>query len=59
MSGLLGEHSGKLPVQVNYLRDDASVSLTLGEQWNVSPSDELVLSLRQWLGKDSAKIEYQ
>ncbi|WP_062264740.1 DNA polymerase III subunit alpha [Endozoicomonas arenosclerae] len=59
MSGLLGQHPGRLPVQVNYFREDASASVQLGEQWNVSPSDELVLGLRQWLGKESAKVEYQ
>ncbi|WP_422409540.1 MULTISPECIES: DNA polymerase III subunit alpha [unclassified Endozoicomonas] len=59
MSGLLGQHPGQLPVQVNYTRDDASASIQLGEKWNVSPSDDLVMGLRQWLGKESAKVEYQ
>ncbi|WP_257287258.1 DNA polymerase III subunit alpha [Endozoicomonas sp. SESOKO2] len=59
MSGLLEQHPGRLPVQVNYNREDASASLQLGEKWNVSPSDDLVLGLRQWLGKESAKVEYQ
>lgn len=59
MSGLLEQHPGHLPVQVNYTREDASASLQLGEQWNVSPSDDLVLGLRQWLGKESTKVEYQ
>ena len=59
MSGLLGQHPGRLPVQVNYSREDASASLQLGEQWNVSPSDELVQGIKQWLGKESAKVEYQ
>ncbi|WP_422475061.1 DNA polymerase III subunit alpha [Endozoicomonas sp. ALB032] len=59
MSGLLRQHPGQLPVQVNYTSDDASASIRLGEKWNVSPSDDLVMGLRQWLGKESAKVEYQ
>lgn len=59
LSGLLTQHPGQLPVQVNYRRDDAAASILLGDQWKVSPSDELVSSLRQWLGKESAQVEYQ
>ncbi|UYM16144.1 DNA polymerase III subunit alpha [Endozoicomonas euniceicola] len=59
LSGLLQQHPGRLPVQLDYSRDDASASLVLGEKWNVSPSDDLVINLRQWLGKDAAKIEYR
>jgi DNA polymerase-3 subunit alpha len=59
LSALLGDHPGRLPVQLNYQREDASASILLGEQWSVSPSDELVLGLKQWLGKQAAKVEYQ
>ena len=58
LSGLLQEHPGRLPVQVDFYKQDARASLVLGERWNVSPSDELVVDLRQWLGKDAAKVEY-
>ncbi len=58
LSALLGEQSGRLPVRIDYQREDAMVSLQLGEQWQVNPSDELVLELRQWLGKEAAEVEY-
>ncbi len=58
LSGLLAGHQGNLPVQINYCRSDAAASIGLGEQWQVNPSDELVVGLRQWLGSDSARVEY-
>ena len=58
LSSLLREQPGRLPVRINYRKEDARASLLLGEQWQVSPSDELVLALRQWLGREAAKVEY-
>ncbi|WP_419535896.1 DNA polymerase III subunit alpha [Endozoicomonas sp.] len=58
LSSMLSEQPGRLPVRIDYRREDACASLMLGEQWLVSPSDELVLELRQWLGKNAAKVEY-
>ena len=58
LASLLESHSGRLPVQVDYRSEEAAASVVLGEQWRVNPSDELVLSLRQWLGRDAARIEY-
>ena len=59
LHGLLEQHPGRLPMQIDYVRNDASASLVLGEKWNVSPNDDLVASLRQWLGKNAAKIVYR
>ncbi len=58
LSAMLSEQPGRLPVRIDYSREDARASLMLGDQWLVSPSDELVLELRQWLGKNAAKVEY-
>ncbi|WP_299727421.1 DNA polymerase III subunit alpha [uncultured Endozoicomonas sp.] len=58
LSAMVSEQRGNLPVRIDYHREDASASLQLGDQWRVSPSDELVLELRQWLGKQAAKVEY-
>ena len=58
LSSMLSARKGSLPVRIDYSGSDASVSLMLGEQWQVSPSDELVLELRQWLGKEAARVEY-
>ncbi|MGB1272155.1 MAG: OB-fold nucleic acid binding domain-containing protein, partial [Endozoicomonas sp.] len=58
LSALLSGQPGQLPVRVDFAKEDALASLALGEQWRVSPSDELVLELRQWLGKKAARVEY-
>lgn len=55
---LLEDFPGGLPVQIDYQRDDAAASLMLGEQWRVSPSDELVQQLRNWLGQDGVRVDY-
>ena len=58
LSGLLSAQPGRLPVRIDYSKEDASASIVLGEQWQVNPSDELVIDLRKWLGKDAAQVEY-
>ena len=58
LSGLLQQYPGKLPVQIDYDRADALASLELGETWRVSPDDDLIISLKQWLGKAAASIHY-
>ena len=59
MSTLLRAHPGKLPIHLHYTGEHAAASILLGKKWHVSPSDELVLSLKKWLGKQAAKIEYE
>ncbi|MDP0589813.1 MAG: DNA polymerase III subunit alpha [Candidatus Endonucleobacter bathymodioli] len=58
LAQILGEHTGQLPVHVKYCGEDASASIILGDQWKVNPRDELILSLRQWIGNEAANIEY-
>ncbi|MDP0563354.1 MAG: DNA polymerase III subunit alpha [Candidatus Endonucleobacter sp. (ex Gigantidas childressi)] len=58
LAEILGEHSGQLPVQVRYCCEDAAASIALGDQWQVNPRDELVLSLRKLLGSEAASVEY-
>ncbi len=58
LSSMLGAQKGSLPVRIDYSGNDARTSLLLGQQWQVSPSDELVMELRQWLGKEAARVEY-
>ena len=58
LSSILSGQPGRLSVRIDYRREDARASLMLGEQWQVSPSDEMVLEFRQWLGKNAAKVEY-
>ena len=58
LAGLLEGQPGTLPVRIDYRCDDASASVLLGDKWQVSPSDELVIDLKKWLGKDVAKVEY-
>ncbi|MGB0360204.1 MAG: DNA polymerase III subunit alpha, partial [Endozoicomonas sp.] len=58
LSAMVSKQRGSLPIRIDYQKEGASVSLLLGDQWLVNPSDELVLELRQWLGKESTRVEY-
>ncbi len=55
---VIRNHQGNLPVQIKYTRVDASANLVLGSDWYISPSDELIQHLHQWLGRDAARVEY-
>jgi len=49
---------GQCPVNVRYHGRGASASLKLGKQWSVSPSEDLLLRLRDMFGKQSVKVLY-
>jgi len=49
---------GKTPVCVEYWRGDARVRLPLGDEWRVSPTEELLSRLKQLAGQDSVAVEY-
>ncbi len=49
---------GTVPVCVEYEREDALVRLPLGAQWCVSPSDELLVRLRELAGDDRVQVVY-
>ena len=46
------------PVVLDYQTDGASIALRLGRQWQVQPSDELLLRLRASLGDSAVRMVY-
>ncbi|KAA8980770.1 DNA polymerase III subunit alpha [Halospina sp. K52047b] len=46
------------PVNLAYYSPDASTLIRLGEDWQVQPDDELLLSLRHLLGDDRVTLVY-
>ncbi len=55
---MLGEHAGSTPVAIQFEKEDARGRIQLGEQWAISPGDELVQLLRDRYGKDRVKVLY-
>lgn len=49
---------GRTPVSVDYRRPEASARFSLGEQWRVRPTEELLQRLRNLAGKDTVSLEY-
>ncbi len=49
---------GRTPVCVEYCRGDAKVRVLLGNDWRVSPTEELLSRLKQLAGNDGVKVEY-
>jgi DNA polymerase-3 subunit alpha len=50
--------NGAVPVVINYVKPEASGKITLGDEWRVNPSDELMLSLESMLGSNNVKITF-
>ncbi|MDD8057546.1 MULTISPECIES: DNA polymerase III subunit alpha [Shewanella] len=50
--------NGAVPVVINYIKPEASGKITLGDEWRVNPSDELMLSLERLLGSHNVKITF-
>ena len=49
---------GHCPVCIDYTGGEARARVTLGEEWTVHPSDELLHRLRELAGKDRVEVEY-
>ena len=49
---------GHCPVCIDYSGGDAQARVTLGEEWAVHPSDELIHRLCDLAGKDRVAVEY-
>lgn len=54
----LKAHTGPCPVQLLYTKEEAKAHLSLPPQWNVTPSDELLQLLGDFLGKDRVVVRY-
>ncbi|WP_010323529.1 DNA polymerase III subunit alpha [Marinobacterium stanieri] len=48
----------KLPVALNYQREDAAARLWLDESWAVEPGDDLLLQLKSQFGNDNVSLCY-
>lgn len=51
--------NGQCPVVVEYHRCDAKGVITLGEQWRIQPSDELIQRLKDRFGDNSVRLNYR
>ncbi len=49
---------GACPVWINYSRADASAKVSLGDDWCVQPSDELMHRLDKLAGEDNVRMVY-
>jgi len=49
---------GNVPVWINYQRDDIAAKLSLGDDWRVQPSDELLSRIDKLTGEDSVNVIY-
>ena len=50
---------GRCPVMIEYQRTGAKASLQLGQEWQVEPQDELVMTLKDVLGKQNVELLYE
>ncbi|HAU2047551.1 TPA: DNA polymerase III subunit alpha [Legionella pneumophila] len=58
IQSLLKTYSGRCPVQLAYSNDVAKANLNLGQQWCVTPSDELIGLLNNLLGEEQVVMRY-
>ena len=59
METLLQPARGNCPVTVWYRRAEQRARIDLGDDWRVSPSDELIEGLRQLVGTESVALSYR
>lgn len=50
---------GKMPVCIDYVRDDAKSKFMLGDKWRIKPTDELFTQLYKLLGEGNVTMEYR
>ncbi|MFM5229421.1 DNA polymerase III subunit alpha [Aeromonas media] len=50
--------AGVCPVQVNYRRPGSRARLTLGTEWRVTPTDQLIDDLRVLLGRERVELVF-
>lgn len=54
----LKAHPGRCVVQFAYVNEHAKAHLTLGQQWHVTPTDELLGALMNLLGENQVEMRY-
>ncbi len=55
---LAGSLEGRCPLAVQYQRPGARATIRFGEEWQVKPSDELILRLRERFGDSRVALLY-
>ena len=45
-------------VAIDYVRDEASVDISLGDAWRVSPDDDLIQILKDHYGNERVVLDY-
>ena len=56
---LIPHRGGVCPVHVVYRREGAQGQLTLGTEWCVTPTDQLLNALRALTGKQSVELLFE
>ncbi len=51
--------AGVCPVRVTYCRPGARAQLMLGTEWRVTPTDQMLASLKQLLGQDKVELIFE
>jgi DNA polymerase-3 subunit alpha len=50
--------AGTCPIAISYQGDNASGMLSLGTDWRITPSEELIEALTQLLGQQQVTLEF-
>ncbi|BFM07393.1 DNA polymerase III subunit alpha [Halioxenophilus aromaticivorans] len=58
MASLSPYKEGRCPVLIEYQRPGAKASMRLGREWLIEPQDELVVMLKDVLGKQNVELLY-
>lgn len=58
IQALFKAHSGRCTVQFSYTNEYAKAQLSLAQQWQVTPSDELLVLLVNLLGEEQVVMRY-
>ena len=59
LAKILESHrGGNCPVVIDYARSDATANLALGEKWKISPTDNLLQTLRTVFSEHSVAVVY-
>lgn len=58
LQALLKIHTGPCMVQLAYINNHAKANLSLGKEWHVAPTDELLNQLAHILGEEQVLMQY-
>ncbi|PKH54944.1 DNA polymerase III subunit alpha [Shewanella sp. Choline-02u-19] len=50
--------NGAVPVLINYAQPETKAQFTLGDEWRVNPTDDLMLALESLTGSDKVRIVF-